>query len=1126
MQFLILGPLEVRDGGQVVALGGPQQRAVLAMLLLRANEVVSRGRLVEGLWGEQPPKSAGHVIESYISRLRQALDANSGMAELVTQTRGYSLRADPGQLDLQRFERLAAEGRRHLAGGEPAVAAESLARALALFRGPPLDDLAFFPFAQPEVRRLEELRLSALRDRIDADLECGRAAQLIGELSMLAEEHPFVEHFHAQLMLALYRAGRQAEALDVYQRLRRTLVDELGIEPGPEVRGLQHEILGQNAHEDVPPPAPAPAASPTVADAQERTTRRGRASGRRSTIVAVMGCIAAAGLLGLAIQRLLDDGKATVGPTTGNSVAVLDSSNGGILGDARLPGSPADVARGAGAIWVSHSEDHSVLRIDPHSRRVEETITVGRGPSALAIGKGDLWVANTLDGTVSRIDAGLNRVVDTIPVGNGPSSLAFGRGSLWVANIRADELVQVDGLSGQVIDRTALPAGPTGVAYAAGAAWVSSEAVGRVFRIAADSSDIAEIQVGTGPTGIAAGRGAIWVANTLDGTVSRIDPGKRAVTTTLPVGNGPVDVSLGSASVWVANEFDGTVSQIDAAAGEVVQTIETGERPQGVEAGSGRVWVVTRASSAGHRGGTLRIVASQPSFDTVDPAIHNLLSPAQLLGMTNDGLVTLKHVGGRTGIQLVPDLAVTLPRATNDGRTYRFQLRAGVRYSTGAVVEPLDFRRAIERAFRLGSPGAPNYQGIVGGARCARRPSDCDLSEGILVNEAASTVTFRLAAPDPDFLNKLTLPYAAAVPAGVSTREISRRPIPATGPYMIDSYVPGRRLRLVRNRYFREWSNAAQPDGYVDRIIFRLGVDPDRAVTAIARGQADFGIYDVPYAPPGDRLHELLTRYPAQVHVNPLPGVHYFIMNTRVAPFDDLRVRRALNYAIDRDVLVDLNGGPDAAQPTCQALPPGIRGHQRYCPYTVNARSSGSYSGPDLAKARRLIRASGTAGMRVSVLTDPHLRDSTHVVSVLRKLGYRASARPVGGERYNHLASNTRNRTQISVGGTLAEYPAPSSLIQTWLSCGSFKPKSDLNSNRAGFCDATVDAGIKRALALESTEPKAANRLWAQIDRRIVDQAPWLPTLNPNTVDFLSERVGNYQVHPQWGLLLDQLWVK
>jgi peptide/nickel transport system substrate-binding protein len=161
----------------------------------------------------------------------------------------------------------------------------------------------------------------------------------------------------------------------------------------------------------------------------------------------------------------------------------------------------------------------------------------------------------------------------------------------------------------------------------------------------------------------------------------------------------------------------------------------------------------------------------------------------------------------------------------------------------------------------------------------------------------------------------------------------------------------------------------------------------------------------------------------------------------------------------------------------------------RYCPYSVNPSATGAYSGPDLAKARKLIRASGTRGMRVTVLTDPHLRDTAYVVSVLATLGYRASARPVAGDRYNDLASNSRNRIQISVGGTLTDYPAPSNVIQTWLSCDSFTPRSDLNANRAGFCDPNVDAAIDRALALETSNPRAANRLWARIDRAIVDQA-------------------------------------
>jgi YVTN family beta-propeller protein len=791
-----------------------------------------------------------------------------------------------------------------------------------------------------------------------------------------------------------------------------------------------------------------------------------------------------------------------------------------------LPGSPADLARGQGALWSAQYEDHTVLRLDPRSLRVEQAIPVGSGPSAVALGAGDVWVANSLDGTVSRIDAQTNRVVDTIAVGGGPSALAFGDGSLWVADPRTREVIRIDASTGVVAGRRTLPAAPAGVAFARGAAWASSEEAGSVFRIAAGSRDVADIDVGTGPTGIAAGAGGVWVANTLDGTVSRIDLEAQAVTTTLPVGNGALDVALAGGSVWVANEFDGTLSRIDPAQGEVVQSIDVGGRPQGVAAEGDRVWVASRASRARHRGGTLRVAVSQPSFDSIDPATHNFLSPAQLLGMTHDGLVTLKHVGGSTGTQLVPDLSTTLPTPTNAGRTYRFRLRPGIRYSNGAVLGPADFRRAIERALELRSPGAPLYRGIAGAAVCLRRAAPCDLARGISVDEAANTVTFRLTRPDPAFLYKLTLPYAAAVPPDAPRRPAAPRPLAGTGPYRIESYVPRSHLRLERNPYFREWSNAAQPDGYVDAIEFRLGVGPDRILSAVGHGGADYGIYDVPFAPPGNRLHELLTGRPAQVHVNPLPEVHYFVMNTRVAPFDDVRVRRALNYAIDRNVLVELNGGAAAAQPTCQVLPPGIPGHRRYCPYTVNPTPDGAYHGPDLRRAKRLVRASGTRGMRVTVVTDPHLPDTAYVVSILRTLGYRATARPVAGSRYNPLVSDTRNRVQLSVGGTLTDYPEPSNLVQTWLSCDSFRPRSVANANRAGFCEPELDARVRRALALETSDPSAAHRLWARIDRAIADRAPWLPTVNLKTVDFLSRRVRNYQFHPQWGVLLDQLRVR
>jgi DNA-binding SARP family transcriptional activator/tetratricopeptide (TPR) repeat protein len=239
MEFRILGPLEVVEDGRAVPLDRRRLRALLAFLLLHANELVSSDRLIDEVWGPDPPKTAGASLQNYVSRLRKAI----GTGAIVSQPPGYVLRIDPERFDLARFERLTAEAR----GAEPRERAEKLRAALALWRGPALDDLAFEPFARDEVGRLEEARLAALEDCIDAELEIGRDGELVGELEELVEQHPLRERFRAQLMRALYRAGRQADALAAFQAARDVLTEELGLEPGEELRSLQQAILRQDA---------------------------------------------------------------------------------------------------------------------------------------------------------------------------------------------------------------------------------------------------------------------------------------------------------------------------------------------------------------------------------------------------------------------------------------------------------------------------------------------------------------------------------------------------------------------------------------------------------------------------------------------------------------------------------------------------------------------------------------------------------------------------------------------------------------------------------------------------------------------------------------------------------------
>ncbi len=254
MQYRILGSFAVTKDGVEVVLGSGKQRALLALLLIHANEAVSTDRLIDQLWGESRSTSAGKVLQNYVSKLRRLL----GEGVLVTRGRAYELRVEPGELDLDRFNQLVEDGRRALIAGDPAHAADALGAALALWRGPPLADFAYDQFALAEIERLDGLRLAALVERIDADLQLARQSAVIAELETLIAQYPQHERLRGQLMLALYRSGRQAEALQVYQETRRALVHELGIEPDQKLQRLERQILNHDPELSVPDAVSAP----------------------------------------------------------------------------------------------------------------------------------------------------------------------------------------------------------------------------------------------------------------------------------------------------------------------------------------------------------------------------------------------------------------------------------------------------------------------------------------------------------------------------------------------------------------------------------------------------------------------------------------------------------------------------------------------------------------------------------------------------------------------------------------------------------------------------------------------------------------------------------------------------
>jgi YVTN family beta-propeller protein len=825
VEFRILGPLEVVAAGTPVQIGGPRQRALLAFLLLSANRVVSRDRLVDELALGQ------RALTVQVSRLRKTLaPLEADGPRLLARPPGYLLRVEPDELDLDAFDRLLREGRRAHEDGDPERAVKLLREAESLWRGRTLADLEFEPFARLEIDRLEEQRLAAVEERIEAELELGRHPALVSELEALAAEHPLRERLQAQLMLALYRCGRQAEALAGYRVLRSRLADELGLEPSPALKEVERAILQQDERLAAPPatPRPAPARSAAV-----------RAPRRRGLPVAALATLAAAAALaGVLVPKALRPAVGSRALVDGSSLVLLDA-NGRPRDSVRLDAGPTEVAAGFGALRVTSSDGNSLIRIDAERHQVRQTIAVGGGASGVAVGAGAVWVANSLDGTVSRVDPDTNRAVQTIAVGPRPTAVAFARRSIWVANAGGHSLSRIDPASGRVVDTVPLEDAPTALAAGGGSLWAASGPGRTVTEVDPATGDVRRtIGVGSGPSGIAYSAGAVWVANCLDGTLSKIDARRGVVLATIPVGNGPAQVAAGPHAVWVAEDFGGRLAQIDPRAPSVVRRLPVGSRPSGIALASGGAWVGVRAQGPSHRGGTLTLLRSAPRFESLDPAGPIALQPTTLLGMTNDGLVTFEHVGGSDGAELVPDLATGLPAPTDGGRTYSFSLRRGIRYSTGGPVRANDVRSSLERLFRVGSPGTSFYGGILGSEGCSRRR--CDLRRGIATDDRTGAVTFHLAAPDPDFLYKLALPFAYVLPAGSPLHDIGTRPLPATGPYVIRVYRPGRELRLARNPRFHEWSQAAQPNGYPNAIVWKLGVPPGRALADVERGSADW----------------------------------------------------------------------------------------------------------------------------------------------------------------------------------------------------------------------------------------------------------------------------------------------
>ena len=513
------------------------------------------------------------------------------------------------------------------------------------------------------------------------------------------------------------------------------------------------------------------------------------------------------------------------------------------------------------------------------------------------------------------------------------------------------------------------------------------------------------------------------------------------------------------------------------------------------------------------------LLANTAPSGSPDPQVNYTLQEWQLLIFTHDGLVAYKRVAGEEGTKKVPDLAESLPTPTDGGKTFTFTLRPGIKFSNGQTVTGQDVRATFERLFKIGnSPNAGTWYNVIeGGDACVKTPKTCDLSKGIVVD--GNKVTFHLTRGDPEFLDKLAVPFAFILPASTPTKNVDIPP-PGTGPYKWAEYAPSKEIKLVRNPNFKVWSKDAQPPGNPNTITEKFGLSVEAEYTQVANNQADW-VFD---QPPADRLSELDTKYSDRLFVNPLTAVYYFAFNVNEPPFNNLKARQGVNYATDRDALVKSYGGPSTAVPTCQVLPPNFPGYEPYCPYTKNP-GSGKWTAPDMAKAKQLIEQSGTKGASVKVTTTTVPTDKAYglyFVGLLNSLGYKATLQALSGDIQYPYVQNTKNHVQFSYSSWYQDYPAASDFLNILLGCNSFHPNSNSSPNIAGFCDEQIQADMDQAGTTGITDPAAGDKIWAQVDKDVTDQAPWVAMFNPKYIDFISSRVKGYQFSPQWYFLLDQ----
>jgi peptide/nickel transport system substrate-binding protein len=478
--------------------------------------------------------------------------------------------------------------------------------------------------------------------------------------------------------------------------------------------------------------------------------------------------------------------------------------------------------------------------------------------------------------------------------------------------------------------------------------------------------------------------------------------------------------------------------------------------------------------------------------DYLDPALSFSLEGATALRNSYIPLLTYAHASGEAGTELIPGLAEDLPQIDQGGRRYTLRLRPGLEYSDGTPVRASDFRFAVERLFRLNSLGSTFYTGIVGAEEFAKTKKGG--ISGIVADDRSGKIVIRLREPSGTFSYVLGLPYSAPLPPDTPNEDQTQDPPPATGPYAITEVRPGRSWEYVRNPAWAAANGEAMPhlpDGHVESIRFEVSSNPLSEVEQVEKGEVDW----MKNPPPPERYAELKRRYEGtQFRDEPTISVYYFWMNTREPPFDDVRVRRAVNHAIDPEALERLYAG--SIQRTQQILPPQMAGYRKFELYPY-----------DPERAKRLVEQADPEDREITVWTNnlpPNSEAGAYYQQVLERLGFETTLKAVDAGTYFTLISNS-NTPDLDTGWTnwLLDYPHPDDYFRPQLSGEGIREVG--NTNWSNFAVPTIDAKIAE-LRRQQLGPDE-EREYAALDRRVMEQAPWAPFGTLRLATFVSEEI-------------------